>query len=81
MQPPDPDRARWTGPILTVGDLRRIIDGMDDYTNVVIATDDWFDNVALVHAPPLDGFPDDYVGTEWECLTLFPGASFDARQI
>ena len=81
MTRPNPDDARWTGPILTVGALRRMIDGMDDFTNVVITTDDWFDNVAQVYAPPLDGFPDDYTGSEWQCLTLFPGSTFDARQI
>lgn len=78
---PDPDVERWQGRILTVGALRRIIEGMDDSTNVVLATSDWYDNVAIVHAPPLNGIPDDYTGSEWQCLTLFPGSSFDARQI
>jgi hypothetical protein len=82
MKPPNPDEARWAGPILTVGDLRRIIDGMADDVNVVLDDHDgWYDNVSVIYAPPLNGFPDDYIGTEWQCLTLLPGSTFDARQI
>jgi hypothetical protein len=83
MQRPNSDRARWTGPILTVGELRRIIEGMADDTNVVIDDEPngWYRNVHVIYAPPLDGFPDDPVGTEWQCLTMFPGSTFNARQI
>jgi hypothetical protein len=78
---PDSDLPRWRGGFLTVGALRRIMDGMADDTIVVM--DDgsgWYSNVGEVCAPPLDGYdPDD--GGDWACLTLFTGASFDTRQI
>lgn len=93
MRQPNPDEPRWSsraphagsmyGPVwrpLTVGALRRIIEGMDDEIHVVLSSEDWFDNVDCVYAPPPEGIPDDYVGTEWQCLTLFSGVSFDARQ-
>jgi len=79
--PPNPDDPRWSGPILTVGDLRRIIEGMDDYTNVVVdSIDGWYLNIGVVYAPPLDDDDDDLY-SEWQCLTLLAGSEFNARQI
>jgi hypothetical protein len=72
----DPD---WAGSILTVGDMRRLIEGLDDSENIVIATRDWFVNVGEVLLP--DDWEDPEVSGTWTCLTLFPGTDFDCRQI
>lgn len=61
--------------ILTVRELRETISMLADDTQVVIATHDWYVNVDCVIAPHR---PDE---SEYQCLTLFPGVPFDARQI
>lgn len=66
--------------ILTVGQLRELIAGLDDQTHVVIdntsmrgTTDGWFTNVATV------GLPDDdmYV---YMAVTLYGGAECSSNQ-
>ncbi len=49
--------------VLTVGQLRQIISGMDDSIEVVIGTEDWFTNVEALSVPD-----DDCMST----LTLYP---------
>ena len=75
----DHEKPDWAGSILTVGDMRRLIEGLDDGENIVIATRDWFVNVGEVVRP--DDWEDPEVSGTWTCLTLFPGTDFDSRQI
>ena len=65
----------WSGSILTVGVLKALIADQDDHINVLIATDDWYDNVGQVVVPANDD------RDEYQCVTLFIGSEFDARQI
>lgn len=57
--------------ILTVGQLRGLLEGVDDDRHVVVATEGWYRNVECV------GLPDDDSLT---CLTFFMGADLDACQ-
>ena len=72
--PITPSRDRFGRSILTVGQLRDVLEELDDDTHVVIATGEWYTNIGEIAA----GQPDD--DSEWSCLTLFPGTEFDARQ-
>lgn len=65
--------------ILTVGQLRAMLAGLDDGDHVVLATDDWFVNVEHVGRPVRDAGGESVTG--FECLTLFPGSPFDTRQL
>lgn len=66
--------STWDGTVLTVGALKAVIEHMDDEAHVVLATADWYVNVSCVIAPHV---PEK---SEYQCLTIFPGADFDARQ-
>lgn len=82
---PDDEGYVETGGILTVGMLRKLIDGLEDLTQVTVATDGWYDNVVNVGVPN----PDAEDGTDnWATLTLFPSepataesGNFDSRQL
>lgn len=74
--PPLPDDIRWTGPILTVADLRRMTANMPGSTQVVLPAGGWYVNVGEVRGPI-----DEQFDTEYQCLTLFPGSAFDSRQV
>lgn len=67
-------RDRWGRQILTVGTLRRLLEGLDDDTHVVVASEDWYDNVATVAVPGDPEF------AEWSAVTLMPGEPLDTRQ-
>jgi len=63
---------------LTVGQLRKLLRGVDDTVYVVISTDSWYDNVSAVYLPDDDGT---------ECVTLCPSTTladdagdYDTRQ-
>jgi hypothetical protein len=58
-------------PTMTVGDLRKIIEGMDDNIQVVIGTNDWYSNI------PTYNYPD---GDSYSALTLNMGVDCDTRQ-
>ena len=64
----------WDGNVLTVGALRSLLEDLDEEQHVVLATPDWYVNVSCVIAPH------DPAESEYQCLTIFPGADFDARQ-
>jgi len=57
--------------ILTVGQLKEMLDGIDPETQVVIGTDVWYNNVAGVHLPEEDGYV---------CVTFVQGDPYDTRQ-
>lgn len=62
-------------PILTVGELRTLLDGVEDDVQVVLATDEWYVNVREVVVP----------GPNWElseysAVTIFPGVDVETRQ-
>lgn len=59
-------------PTLTVGDLKKILNGYSDDRQVVLAKDGWYQNIGALE------FPDDY--QTWT-LTLHLGSDFDAFQI
>lgn len=59
--------------IMTVGQLRGILHGVDPDVHVVIATDDWYVNVESAVVPGDDG--DGYLA-----VTLYPGFPYDSRQ-
>lgn len=82
-KPPDPDVERWHGPILHVGELRRLLEGLPDHIQVVLGEqpEDWYYNVSFVHSPRPTEVDFDEVQTAWQCLTLWPGSFFDSRQI
>ena len=69
---------RYGRQILTVGNLRQMIEHLSDDDHVAIATEEWFVNVAAVGRPVRD--EDGYSMNEFECLTLFPGSDLDERQ-
>lgn len=71
-------RDTYNRPILTVGQLRAILDGLDPRDHVILADGDWFVNVDHVGVPVRDG--DGYSVTGFECVTLFPGEPYDSRQ-
>jgi hypothetical protein len=58
--------------VLTVGQLRDMLANVPDDVHVVIGSDDWYQNVNAVALP--DG------GVNFCCVTLFQGATYDARQ-
>ena len=58
--------------ILTVKQLRELLEGRDENEHVVIADDGWYTNITAV------ALPDD---EEFSCVTLFPGVEFDSRQL
>lgn len=57
--------------ILTVGELRGLIAGLDDATQVVVATDSWYLNVSSVELPDDERFA---------AVTLFTADNYDPRQ-
>ena len=65
---------------LTIGELRKAIEGYSDNTHVLIAQtpegalSDWF-NVSNEF-----GLPNDENGSEYWAFTLFPVDTYDARQ-
>jgi hypothetical protein len=62
-------------PILTVGALRKMLEGVSDLTQVVVATPDWYDNVQEVIVPG-----DDPETAEFSAVTFFLGDEIDPRQ-
>lgn len=58
---------------MTVGELRKLLEGQPDHLHVVVATDGWYNNVDEVVRPSDD---DDY-----SCFTLFQGDAWDARSL
>lgn len=69
----DTDRRDWVGPALTVGQLRELLEGRDPHEIVVVVEDIWWSNIGSVVLP-------DDMDCYW-CVTLFPGAPFDSRQL
>lgn len=73
----------WSGPILTLAELRRRTAHLPGDTHVVIAKqglesvelDDWYLNTSALQVP--DGTED----SQWQCVTLFPGSEFDSWQL
>jgi len=57
--------------ILTVKQLRKLLEGLDAETQIVVGTDDWYNNIAGVHLPQEDGYI---------CLTFVQGEPYDTRQ-
>ena len=82
--PKDPylhmSKDRWEREVLTVGALRKLLEGIDDSRHVVL--DDgagWYVNVEAV-AVPERADKIDAVESDWMCVTFFPGTIFDSRQ-
>lgn len=67
-----------TTPILTLGQLRAATAGLDDDVQIVVATDDWYDNVASVEVPTYDNDGD--LAGDYAAVTIFPGEPVDSRQ-
>ena len=65
----------WRGSILTVGQLRALIEHLDDHTNVVLTSRGRYNNIRAVVAPQ------DIERSDHQCLTFWDGEPFDARQI
>lgn len=61
--------------ILTVSQLRQLLEGRPDDEHVVIAMEDWYRNIECVALPDLS-----YCGN-YIALTFHPGSVFDARQV
>jgi len=59
-------------PTLTVGELKKILDGYSDDRQIVLAKDGWYQNIEALE------FPDDY--QTWT-LTLHLGSEFDSFQL
>lgn len=59
-------------PTLTVGDLKKILNGYSDDRQIVLAKDGWYQNIGALE------FPDDY---QTYTLTLHLGSEFDAFQL
>lgn len=57
--------------ILTVGQLRQTLAGLDDSTQVVVATNSWYLNVSSVELPDDETFV---------AVTLFTANTYDPRQ-
>lgn len=59
--------------ILTVGQLRELLNGFHEDTHVVIADDNgWYNNISMTALPDGEGYC---------AVTFFVGDTFDARQI
>jgi len=59
-------------PTVTVGELKKILENVDDDRQIVIGTKDWYTNIAEVH------LANDY---ETFTVTLSPGSEFDTCQL
>lgn len=72
-------KALWNGaaPALTVGELRKLLDGQDDGTYVVLADTDWYQHVKEVEVPDIE----DPEYSDWQCVTLFPGQPLEPRDL
>lgn len=57
--------------ILTVRQLRAMLEGLDPETHVLVGTDTWFNNVAGLQLPEEDGPL---------CVTFVQGEPYDTRQ-
>jgi len=67
---------RYGRAVLTVGELRAALDGVDDDLHVVLDDGDgWYDNVEHVIVPGTDSGL-----AEHTCVTLMRGDNYDARQ-
>lgn len=58
---------------MTVAELRALLADVPGDTPVVFADDGWYTNVGSVVRPSDDA--------DYACVTLFPGASWDARSL
>lgn len=69
-------------PILMVGQLREMLDGLPDETHVVMADpkpeDGWYTNIEATALPRYDEAGDH--DSDYACVTFFAGDPFDGRQ-
>lgn len=58
--------------ILTVGELKELLTGISNDTQVVMASGDWYANIGTVVLPD---------GETYSAVTFYEGSGFDPRQV
>jgi hypothetical protein len=64
-------RENMFNPTIKVGDLKKLLSSIDDDVQVVIGSNDWFNNITMYH------YPD---GENYVALTLELGEECNTRQ-